>query len=400
MKKIIYMLLTFSMLLCPCALASSPTSTLVPAASTELPKITVNGSTDLPGNFFLSFSFSRNLIMLDGQGNIVWSKHEAQPTADIHTGFWDFKKHKIDGKTYYSYHDQTGAYDDYGLPGYAPGERVILDENFNEIKRITFEQSAVTKKGALLDGHDFLMLDLNHYILSGYLKDTVYNHPQYPNGSSVVYSYLQEVKDGKVIWDWKSIDYPELYDLTVTDASTTANDFANKETDVPDYVHFNAMRLDEKGNLVCSFRHLSTILCLDRSQQQHQILWKLSGRDDGFGLTENQKTSCQHYVTVDNNNVTAFDNSNKTGATRIVSYQLSPDHKTLKSFREYAVGNKFSLACGSAQKIANEVYAIGWGWSTKDAQCLSVYDFSQGKSLMTVTLDNANDITYRCVYYE
>ena len=57
--------------------------------------------------------------------------------------WWDFKKHVVDGKTYYSYHDQTGTYDGYGLDGFAPGERVILDENFNEIKRITFEPSDV-----------------------------------------------------------------------------------------------------------------------------------------------------------------------------------------------------------------------------------------------------------------
>ena len=72
-----------------------------------LAKISVKGETDLPGNFFLSFVYSRNLIMLDGKGNIVWSKHEEQPAKDANTGFWDFKKHDVDGTTYYSYHDQN-----------------------------------------------------------------------------------------------------------------------------------------------------------------------------------------------------------------------------------------------------------------------------------------------------
>ncbi|MCR5011489.1 MAG: hypothetical protein K6A72_04050 [Lachnospiraceae bacterium] len=52
------------------------------------------------------------------------------------------------------------------------------------------------------------MIDPNHYFLSGYIKDTVYNVPGYPIGSGVVYSYLQEVDNGKVVWNWKSIDYP------------------------------------------------------------------------------------------------------------------------------------------------------------------------------------------------
>lgn len=79
----------------------------------------VTGETDLPGAFYLSFVYSRNLIMLDGKGNLIWSKHE-EPVADgVQTGFWDFKKHVIDGKTYYSYHNQTGAYDNWGMEGFA-----------------------------------------------------------------------------------------------------------------------------------------------------------------------------------------------------------------------------------------------------------------------------------------
>ena len=120
-----------------------------------------------------------------------------------------------------------------------------------------------------------------------------------------MYSYLQEVDHGKVVWDWKSIDYPELYGYTVTEGDPRSNDFANQKTDAPDYVHFNAMRLDESGNLVCSFRHLNSILCLDRSKRKDQIVWKLSGRGDEFGLAENEKSSCQHYVTVDGGYLTA-----------------------------------------------------------------------------------------------
>ncbi|MCR4741236.1 MAG: hypothetical protein K5886_13380, partial [Lachnospiraceae bacterium] len=65
-----------------------------------LPGYTVNGETDLPGNFFLSFVYTRNLIMLDGKGRVVWSKHEEQPSEGMRTGLWDFKKHKAGNKTY------------------------------------------------------------------------------------------------------------------------------------------------------------------------------------------------------------------------------------------------------------------------------------------------------------
>ncbi len=371
-----------------------------PTAVDGLPSFVVHGKTDLPGNFYLSFAFSRNLIMLDGEGNVVWSKHE-DPLPDApYAGLWDFKKHEIDGQIYYSYHDQTGAYDSYGMEGFAPGERVILDADFNEIKRITFEASDVVGKGHPLDGHDFLMLGLDHYILSGYIKDRVTNVPGYPEGSSVVYSYLQEVENGNVVWDWKSIDYPELYALTVTDASETANDYANEKTDVPDIIHFNSMRLDDDGNLICSFRHISSILCLDRSRKDRQIKWKLSGVGDEFGLTEEQKTSCQHYATVDGACITVFDNGNRNESSRIVSYYLDTDGKTLEMFQPYVLDGKYSSACGSAQRLFDDVFMIGWGRTVNDAVCMSVVDFASGEELMSVELGNPKNFSYRCVYYD
>lgn len=360
----------------------------------------VIGETDLPGQFFLSFVYSRNLILLDGKGNLVWSKHEDPVAEGVQTGFWDFKKHVIDGKTYYSYHDQTGAYDNYGMEGYAPGERVILDENFNEVKRITFEESDTVEKGHPLDGHDFTMIDLDHYFLSGYIKDTVYNNPDYPQGSSVVYSYLQEVENGKAVWDFKTCDYPELYALTVTDGKEDANDFANATTDVPDYVHFNAMRLDEDGDLIVSYRHLSSILCLDRTKKTDQIKWFLSGGNDEFGLSELEKTNCQHYVSLDGNYIMAFDNNNRNESTRVVCYRINADKKQLEAFRAFALGEKFSQACGSVQRVKDELFVIGWGCATRDNDCMTVVDFSTGDALLTVKLANPQDFTYRCVYYE
>ena len=371
-----------------------------PVVAEGLPAIHVEGATDLPGNFYLSWVYSRDIAMLDGQGNIVWSKHEDQPAEGLATGWWDFKKHVIDGTVYYSYHDQTGAYDNYGLEGFAPGERVILDENFNEIKRITFEESDVVAKGDPLDGHDFLMIDLDHYILSGYIHETVYNVPGYEEGSQVVYSYLQEVENGAVVWDWRGADYPELYELTVTDGTPTAADYANEQTDAPDIMHFNAMRLDDDGNLVCSFRNLSTILCLDRTKDTDQIIWKLSGAGDEFGLTDYEKSSCQHYVTVDGNRYTVFDNGNKNELTRIVTWQIDPSGKSAETVDIHAFNGKFSKACGSAQRVDDSVYVISFGAATKDNEYMAVIDFATGEKLLSITLDNPQDFTYRCVYYE
>ena len=403
-KKLTVAAAAVLLLLTACSRSTAPGTQEDPAQNTGaaagLPGFTVEGSTDLPGNFFISFVYSRNIIMLDGKGNVVWSKHEDQPSEDALTGWWDFKKHVINGKTYYSYHDQNADYDNFGFEGFAPGDRVILDENFNEVKRIKFEESDTVEKGHPLDGHDFLMIDLDHYFLSGYLKDTIYNHPDHPEGSSVVYSYIQEVDHGKAVWDFKSVDYPELYDLVVTDGSDTADDFANEKTDVPDIVHFNAMRLDDDGNLICSFRHLSTILCLDRTKKTDQIKWKLSGRGDDFSLSDDQKTCCQHYVTVDGDDVMVFNNGNHDKKTDVRIYSLDKENMKADNVKVLEIPGKFSSACGDVQHISGDIYTLGWGKSENDGKCMCVYDFSSNKELLSVTLDNPKSFTYRCVYYE
>lgn len=368
----------------------------------ELPVYTITGETDLPGNFFISFVFSKNIIMLDGKGDVVWYKHGDPDPNGVPTGYWDFKKHIIGDNVYYSYHDQNGSYDKYGIEGYAPGDRVIMDSDFREIKRIDFEESPTVEQiyqGHPLDGHDFLLIDLDHYIMSGYVKDTVYNVPGYPGGSSVVYSYLQEVYHGNVVWEWKSIDYQELYSLTVEDAEPTADDFGNIQTDAPDYVHFNAMRLNDDGDLVCSFRHLNTVLCLDRTRMTDQIKWKLSGNGDDFNLTADQKSSSQHYVTVDGDRITVFDNHNITGETCVRIFTIDTGNMTA-AVSTHRIEGKFSSACGSAQLIHDNVYMLGWGRTENDAVCLCVYDFDEDRELIRMTLDNPSNFTYRCVYYE
>ena len=399
-RNALFLLMALGLCLSGCGSKQDDAKATEAVVADGLAEIKVEGETGLPGNFFLSFVYSRNLIMLDGKGNIVWSKHEEQPTKDVTTGFWDFKKHDVDGEIYYSYHDQNYRFDNYDLLGYAPGERVILDKDFNEVKRITMEKSYVTDKGQGVDGHDFLMIDPDHYILSCYVKENVKNVPGYPDGTNVIYSYLQEVKGGEVVWDFKSIDYPELYDLIATEATPTANDFANEQVDAPDILYFNAMRLDDDGNLICSFRHLDSILCLDRTKNTDQIKWKLSGKDDEFGLTELQKTSGQHYVTVDGNRIMVFNNNNRDQQTEIRTYVLDMDKKKAEPVSSLGFNGKFSQACGSVQNPEGSVYVIGWGWATTDNECMSVLDASTGKKLMSVMLGDPENITYRCVYYE
>jgi hypothetical protein len=52
------------------------------------------------------------------------------------------------------------------------------------------------------------------------------------------------------------------------------------------------------------------------------------------------------------------------------------------------------------QHIADDIYMLGWGKSENDNKCMSVYDFATEKELISVSLANPKNFTYRCVYYD
>ena len=94
------------------------------------------------------------------------------------------------------------------------------------------------------------------------------------------------------------------------------------------------------------------------------------------------------------------DNGNKNELTRIVTWQIDPSGKSAETVDIHAFNGKFSRACGSAQRVDDSVYVISFGAATKDNEYMAVIDFATGEKLLSITLDNPQDFTYRCVYYE
>ncbi len=103
---------------------------------------------------------------------------------------------------------------------------------------------------------------------------------------------------------------------------------------------------------------LCSILCLDRTKQTDQIKWFLSGGNDEFGLSELEKTNCQHYVSLDGDYIMAFDNNNRNQSTRIICYRIDEDAKTLDTLparhnlapcRDTEVQRFFACVCGTRE---------------------------------------------------
>lgn len=378
-----------------------------------LPDIQSAGESPHAGHYYITTLATKTLLKLDGKGEVVYYlRPGASPTMTldltavdqiasgaVEPAFWDFKKHVLpDGKIRYSYHDHNPEYNRLRMDGFGGGERVLLDERYREIARFKL-LSPMSPSSDAVDGHDFILLGDDHYIVSAYEPRLVYNIPAgcgpNPQGAKVVAARLQEVKRGKVVFDWLSTDHAELYPLS----EAPYNDFANTREQFPDYAHFNSMEIDPAdGNLICSFRNLSSILKIDR--KTGKILWILSGSGDQFGLTQEQKTSNQHYARLTQDGyLTVFDNNVRNQKTRILKLKLDEKKKKVTDYQEFFAGERFSVVCGSAVNISGDVFVIGWGGSLDGKAVLTEIDFAGNRKLFELSFPR-NIHTYRCVKYE
>src|SRR5690606_20570149 len=175
------------------------------------------------------------LLILGESGDTLLYKNTGKQVTD-------FKKCRINGKTYYSYFSKNEAF--YSMPGvpYSAGYRIITDSTLRELRRLTLMShdgiDAVSQPA--LENHDFLMLGENHFIVLAYYEKTPGNIPAHLNpapGIKVATPVIQEQLNGQVVWQWVGSGCPELYETSIE-----SNDFGDA-LKVADYLHVNSMWL-------------------------------------------------------------------------------------------------------------------------------------------------------------
>ena len=357
--------------------------------NSNIPPMVASGKATTEGDFYLSFVHLRLIMKYDNDGNILYYRCDPDEIGSSNnTGWWDFKKHDIHGQTYYSYHARDPKFSSLVISGYNPGMRVIMDDHYNVLKTIQLVASGpYVHKGDPIDGHDFYMFDLNHYIVSSYVDRTI--------GDTLLASaYLQEVKNGQVVFDWWSVDHPEMRDMLDPVFQTTAG---------KDYVHFNAIQVLPDGNWLCSFRQISSIMKIDRMDTTGAILWRISGRD----LPGETGFCGQHYVRLHGNALTMFDNGNghPTQISRPLKLTIDPNTGTVSGGGPIVNGGDyFSQACGSVMNNEGH-YVVGWGFpgaANENNRLVIEYDASGNEifGLRNTGEDyntNALRCSYRCV---
>ena len=186
--------------------------------------------------------------------------------------------------------------------GYSSGMYVVMDDKYVELERVTLQANTDenhTHGEGYLDQHEFVIMGNRHYIVLSYTPELVSNLPEGVEGLDggntawVWPGIFQEVKDGEIIAEINTADYPMLYESAVEKL-----DYANStdqgvvvtvgQNEVPswadglmDYVHVNSLdyTLNPEGNvdkLLVSMRDQCAVYQFDMASGE--IEWILGGK--------------------------------------------------------------------------------------------------------------------------
>lgn len=272
-----------------------------------------------------------------------------------------------------------------------------LDSNFNVINKIygangysvDFHEMQITP-----DHHVFIIADDNEVI-----DMTVYN-PSYSTHATVLGSVIQEFDpDGNLVFEWKSFDH----------VAPNEAQHINLGSSYIDYIHTNAIEVDNDGNILVSNRHLDQVNKISTSTGN--FIWRMGGVMNQFTFTNDpEKFTFQHDIRrLANGNVTLWDNGNYHAVAHSTAkeYQLDEVNKTATLVWSYGhpggVGGNsmYFTAGGSVQRLSNGNTLINGGWRSNN-QNPSMFEVTPtGTIVWELKLDPGKSMTsYRAHKYE
>ena len=295
-------------------------------------------------------------VLMTTDGNIIFYH------ASIIEGYsiGDFRRHILkNGQIRYAFMQRTKPFPPYA---YWFGKLIVLDENFQKINELTQIDQEPDKR--LIENHDALLLTDDHYVLPRYQHQLKNKN----NLHELIAAFnLQEIKNQQVIFEWKSSNYPELYDEALKECHYSSGK-------IQDYVHFNSVVIDPKdGNYILSFRHTSAVYKIDR--KTGNIIWRLGGKSDDFNLSPEQKFLFQHTASITSDGyIMLFDNQStdidpkcadnfvykKYPTSRILKFKLDEQNKKIVDFQEIQLPY-LSQFMGNVFETNSKTYIVGYG---------------------------------------
>ena len=305
--------------------------------STGFPVITVQVDRNpTPGLIFMSdmgfdeFSYTPYLIILENSGVPYYYKQ-----LPIYS--CDFKKQPNGFLTYY------GAY----------------QYTFYEMNTVyAIVDSFYCKNGYHADEHELRVLDDGSSYMLSYDPEIVDMSQIISGGNpnaTVVGLVIQKLDANKsVVFQWRSWDHFNILDVL----------HQNLYASNIDYVHGNAIEVEDDGNILLSSRHLCEITKINTSNGS--MIWRWGGVHNQFTfLNDTIGFSYQHAIRrLPNGNLIMFDNGNyhRPVFSRAVEYSMDTANKTVTQVWQYRhTPDIQSSAMGYAQRLSNGNTLISWG---------------------------------------
>ncbi|MEO6166003.1 MAG: aryl-sulfate sulfotransferase [Chitinophagales bacterium] len=231
----------------------------------------------------------------------------------------------------------------------------LLDSNFNII------DTYYPANGYEADEHEFQVLPDGHVwiIANEYqvMDLSVYN-PSYNQNCNVKGSVIQEFDvSHNLVFEWRGFDHVEVPEAL----------HANLTYGFIDYMHTNAIEIDNDGNILASHRHLDQVTKIDCNTGE--FIWRMGGVKNEFTfINEPEPFTYQHDIRrIANGNVTLFDNGNYhwPSVTAAKEYALDEVNKTASlvwSYKHPGDGYFFFYpSMGSVQRLDSGNTFINWG---------------------------------------
>ncbi|MFN8168924.1 MAG: arylsulfotransferase family protein [Candidatus Nanopelagicales bacterium] len=246
-------------------------------------------------------------------------------------------------------------------------DQVELDASFQEVARHRTVGLVDT------DGHDVVVAaDGSRYLLA-YEPDPA---------TGLVDSVIQQQSaTGEVLFQWNSRDHVDVAAETVVDGRPNA----------PDYAHVNSIQVMADGDLLVSFRHLSSVFKIARTAHdglaEGDVVWRLGGHLSDFVFTDlaghaDGGPCAQHTARqLANGHILMFDNgaweqeplcidpADPTGPevartpTRVTEWSLDEDTHEATMVWSFSVPTRYAVFAGSAERLPNGNTLIGWAAS-------------------------------------
>ena len=214
----------------------------------------------------------------------------------------------------------------------------------------------------IADIHDFIALPNGNYILFAYDEQPYATDTISPDGDqddTVIGLVVQELdSDHNVIFEWQSWDHYYMSDYPNISYTGIGIDF----------LHCNAIDIDEDGHLLISNRNISEITKIHRTTGE--IIWRFGGAQSDFTFLNDYPFSKQHCIkSLGNNKYLLFDNGNQsdlyTGGikrSRGVEYELNlNDYTATKTWDYVHPDSLFTPSIGSVQRLNNGNTLINFG---------------------------------------